>query len=285
MAGRRTRHTAHARSPRLFALMLLLVGFGGGALAFEAAAQGAASERISADEGASGSVSWLNIEPRFWASFVKTVNFDNLAKEVIFVPMGGASVTLTPPGFSNFSLLVTGLYGQGSGAAVEDGFVGADEIERIDVEGLIRYRLPDTNLSIFTGARYVTFNETICEVSPCVRSLSIINDTQLILVEFGVSGFGNLTPSGRHRIFGNMIAGVGFRETDYVDPRDFSSAFSESQTEPSFDLNIGYQFLATDMISLSFRYRAFMYFVAQNDFGLGDILLAHGPEFGLSVRF
>jgi len=229
---------------------------------------------------------WISIEPRTWLSFVQVNDDDDLVKEPIFVPMGGASITVFPSFAPGASVLLTGLYGKGDGDAFLQNFGGVTvdaEIERIDIEGLIRYQLPDTTISVFSGIRYITFDETYEYSDPVFGQGERTADSEVVVLEFGVGGFADLDPKGRHRLFGNLTGGVSFRETK-VDG-DLFGEFNTDETEPSLDINVGYQFVFNDMISFNMRYRSFYLFLEENDVGQPDMVYIHGPELGLSARF
>ena len=240
----------------------------------------------SASAGA-GDDPWVSVTPRAWLSFVDTIDFDFLEKDVVFVPMGGASVLLAPPMLSGFSVIATGLYGEGDGdATFTDDSVGAAvplevdaEIERLDVEVLGRLQIPDTVVSLFLGPRYVTFDEEY--TSGAAR---IENDNEVILVEAGAGVAGNLGDGDRHRFFGNLMSGIAFVETSYDDNVFPPPKHTSHDRFPLLDVNVGYQFVPTSWLDVSLRYRFFVLF-AEDDFGQTSLLSAQGPELGVSIRF
>jgi len=237
-----------------------------------------------------GSDKWFNIEPRVWLTQVNTIDDVDLNRSTYFVPMYGGSISITPPPLPGWSLLVTGLYGTGEADALFTGFVagtgavsvpGTSELTRTDVEGLIRFRIPNVNAYVFTGPRYVRFDELA--TSPLAPGQRIQSDNRLIIIEFGAGAFAGLDDAERHRVFGNLTTGAAF-----LDSRFFNTAtgFVESTDDVNamVDVNLGYQWLINDWLNFNFRYRSFLLFI-NDELGFSDTVLMHGPEIGLGIRF
>lgn len=240
---------------------------------------------VGGPAGAQEARSWISIEPRAWINVVQLSDEAFLRKEPVVVAMGGISLGITPPATPNFSILATGLYGAGNGdAQIEiDGDIvdEADaDIERADVEVLLRYTLSDANVSFFLGPRYVRFDEEYE-----LGGLDFSTDSELWIVQAGLGGFADLSEGGNHRVFANLTTGISFRKSDFEGdtPSGARIKGSNKETEPMLDVNLGYQFIPTDWLSLSFRYRTFMLFIDNE--GLRDTVLIHGPELGVGFRF
>lgn len=239
----------------------------------------------SASDPSSGRASlgdFISVTPRVWITQVNLTESEGFDSEAVIVPMYGGSITITPPSAPNFSILATGFYGEGKGEAFgRDADVrdGDSEVTRTDIEILLRYHIPETQLVVFGGPRYVTF-DTSFEFS----SFDVDLTSKIWVVEMGVGAFANITESGRHRAFGNFTLGVAFEEFESKTDNDILFEGSESQTTATIDLNLGYQYLLTDTIGFNFRYRMFTIFT-EDDFAQGDLTTIHGPELGLALRF
>ena len=240
-------------------------------------------------EGASTKSNWrssigdvVSITPRVWITQVNLTESESFDSGAVIVPMYGGSITITPPGTPNFSILATGFYGTGKGEAFgrdPDVLEGDSKIERTDIELLVRYRIPETQLIVFGGPRYVTFDQSF-EFS----SFDVDQTSEIWVIEAGIGAFANLTDNGRHRFFGNFTVGAAFEAFESKAKQEGVFDGKENQTTASIDLNLGYEYLLADWIDLNFRYRMFTIFT-EDDFVQDDLTTIHGPELGLALRF
>jgi len=220
----------------------------------------------------------VRLTPRIWLSFANTTNDEDSSTEMFFLPMYGATLTVTPKGAPNYNFLLTGLFGEGDGyfrTASEP--PGVTEAERVDVELLVRYNFPGKNFSIFAGPRFVSFDK-----KDMAGSFFANTDTTVMLAELGIGNVINITDDGRHRFFGNFTFGVGFFDYDYDD----STGWTEygSDTYPAIDFNFGYQYSMGLSSSFSLRYRGFLIF-DENDFEQTRLNTFHGPELAFTINF
>jgi hypothetical protein len=239
----------------------------------------AAAAGIDRDNArSSGNRTRITLTPRVWVTQVNTVDFDEVDPGAYFVPMYGASLEIAPPD-SGFSIVATGFYGEGEGD-VESLALGSgdSEVTRADVELLLRYRVPNTQLILFGGPRYVFFDQELD-----VPGRNITEESDIIVGEIGVGTFGNLGESGRHRFFGNFMLGVA---ASFYEFENGFAVDEDSGTEVtgSIDVNVGYEYLVTGWASINLRYRMFLFF-GEDDFGQDDMTTVHGPEFGVAFRF
>ena len=240
-------------------------------------------------DGASTQSNWrssirdvVSITPRVWITQVNLTESENFDSGAVIVPMYGGSITITPPNFKNFSLLATGFYGTGKGEAFgrdPDVQEGDSKIERADIEVLLRYRIPETQLIVFGGPRYVSFDQSF-EFS----SFDVDQKSKIWVIEAGIGAFANLTDNGRHRFFGNLTIGAAFEAFESKSEQEGVFVGKENQTTASVDLNLGYEYLLADWVDLNVRYRMFTIFT-EDDFVQDDLTTIHGPELGLAFRF
>jgi hypothetical protein len=162
---------------------------------------------VAATERASG----FKVEPRTWLSWIDMIDESDISKEVAFLPMFGLTA-----GYSvgEWGFLLTGLYGEGEGdvKATDYDFKGTADYKRSDLEFLVRYNIPDSDVFLFFGPRYVHLEETdkFRWTEDGERfEVRNVNDSEVWLLEVGVGTTTNITPDGRHRLFANLIGGIG----------------------------------------------------------------------------
>jgi hypothetical protein len=233
-----------------------------------------------------GDQSWVSVTPRTWLAFVDTIDYDVLVKKIEFVPMFGGSVAITPPMLPGFSVIFTGLYGTGGDYALFRDLslvpspVKTDaDIERRDLELLLRYQIPDSPVSVFLGPRFVDFDEEYT-----FGAFRLKSESEVIAIEVGLGVAGDLDDDGRHRYFGNIMTGAAFEDSTYQDNVYPTPEVDSEKTNPMLDLNLGYQYAPTSWLSMSLRYRLFVLF-GEDDFGQSTPFSTHGPELGLTMRF
>jgi hypothetical protein len=223
----------------------------------------------------------ISFEPRVWFAWVNPVDEDIINKEVYMMPMYGGTVTWSPTFMPNWSILGTILTGSGDGDIEvridETQYKGDSDSDRLDIELLFRYNVPDVNVFLFGGGRYIKWEETD-------KALGEKNelDSTSWAIEAGAGAWADLSEDGRHRLFGNLILGLLFSDWDW-DSTYFEDE-SGDETELSFDTNFGYQFNISDNVGLSARYRAFI-LNQENDFGQEKLQIFHGFELTFAIRF
>lgn len=227
----------------------------------------------------------FSVTPRVWFAYTDLPAEDYTSVESFWIPMYGATVTVSPSSTPNFSFLLTALTGDGDGDAAVTYIADPAELEadRTDVELLVRYAIPEMNSSLYFGYRYVTFDQTLKVPS---FSFSADTDSNLHAIELGLGTTANITESGRHRIFGNFTFGLTFSDWDYKDTDGFSS--SGNDTSPMIDFNAGYQYSVSEHFSFSIRYRLFAYMQDtefKDDVFQDKLVAIHGPELGLTWTF
>ena len=233
---------------------------------------------------------WVTLTPRLWVSAIDAGDAGFLVRETVIVPMGGLSATISPPVTPGFSLGVTLLGGAGKGDFVFDARAnggdtdfqaeGEGDVTRVDLEILARYQIPDSPISLYFGPRYIHFDEEYEAGGLEVESTE--NDVAL---QIGFGAATELAGNGNHRMFGNIMTGVVFvdSETEISGPGGSADA-NDTDEFPMLDLNGGYQYILNDQFSFNARYRFFIVF-NENDYDFDSTFLVHGPEFGATIRF
>jgi len=225
---------------------------------------------------------FVTFTPRVWITHTNLTESEGFDAGAVLVPMYGGSITLTTPRTPNFSLLATAFYGTGEGDAFGSELAtgeGDSDVERTDIEILLRYHIPDTQLIVFGGPRYIIFDREFE-----FDSFDVDHTSEIWAIEAGVGTFGNLTDSGRHRFFGNFTLGVAFEAYESKTNNDNIFDGKEDSTGVSIDVNLGYEYLLADWVNLNLRYRTFVIFT-EDDFEQSDLTTIHGPELGVALRF
>lgn len=235
---------------------------------------------------------WITLSPRIWLTQTQLPDSPSFFREAYFVPSYGASLSIAPPMLEGVSILLMGLYGAGNGDASYDADAfqpGIDldvDLVRIDVEGLLIYQIPGVPVNVFVGARYVLLEERM-DGSNTMTSVALDVDNEITIVKAGIGASGGLSENGKHRLFGNVSAGVGFARTktrfQLASPGfaglDIRGSFRTES--PTIDINVGYQYSFSDSIGLRLRYRVTMAFI--DDFlGQETTNVTHGPELSLA---
>ncbi len=243
------------------------------------------SASVLADDAEGDPLDWVSVTPRFWLSAVDPGDAGILVRESTIVPMGGLSATIAPPVLPGLSFGLTLLGGGAESDVVFDpdgaGFRDGDgDIIRVDLEFLARYQLPETPLSIYFGPRYIHFTE---KYDGDDFSVDAIENN--LALQVGLGAASDLTASGNHRLFANIMTGVVFVFSEVEVEADGLEADSDDTDEfPLLDLNSGYQYILGDHVSLSARYRFYIVF-NENSFDFDSTFLVHGPEVGATFRF
>ena len=232
------------------------------------------SSALAADEEESDTI--IQLTPRLWLSSLNIVNDEETSTDQISIPMYGLTFAVNPA--DNLNLLLTAFYGEGDGDYFNtfEGS-GTTEVERTDIEFLVRYNFPGKKFSIFCGPRYVDFKE-----DSIAGSFLAEDDATIWLVEVGLGIVADMSNNGRHRLFGNFTVAAAFAEYEYRDTNGFIE--SGDDVYPAFDFNFGYQYVIGSYLSFSARYRGFILF-DENDVGHGRLNTLHGPELALTFYF
>lgn len=252
--------------------------------------------------GESAQQTGMKIDLRIWNGFAKTVE-GATRKETFHLPMFGLTFTSSPASLEGFGFMFTFLAGFGEGDMTElntNFFAkGEQETFRWDFEALIRYSLPRSNVYLMGGLRTLSWEEdgdlAIVDGAEPGRASADV-DAFIFLVELGVGLTGNITEDGAHRVFANMVFGLGHFGGDYdYDAILLNSGISIFENARfdldwdeftfSFDGNLGYQASLTDALDLSVRYRVFLISADLTRGSDLDNVIMHGLEFTFGFRF
>jgi|WetSurMetagenome_2_1015567.scaffolds.fasta_scaffold26638_3 hypothetical protein len=232
----------------------------------------------------------FTVTPRVWVAYVSLGDEGWTDSAAFALPMYGLSISVSPRQTPNWSFLINGYRGTADGdiTATVPGaaqYPGTADYERFDVELLVRYTIPRTGLSLFSGPRYVKWRRTqsVPQYSGTFNRL----DTDTWAPEFGIGYVSDVGESGRHRIFSNFTVGISrtsWRVDQRIVPAQVFANVSGNETQISMDGNLGYEFNFAKFASASVRYRHFV--LRENPgYGLQRFTSYYGPEFGLSFRF
>ena len=231
----------------------------------------------------------ISITPRIWYAYQDIPVENYSSTETFSLPMYGGTLTLSPSFTPNISFLLTVFTGEGDGDVVVL-FLAPDinaaklEADRDDAELLVRYNLPNRNISLHVGGRYVTFDQTFI---PSFIEYKAENELEFWVVEAGLGVTVNITENGRHRLFSNFTFGLSFIDWNYRDTDGLTATGDD--TSPVIDFNAGYQYTVNERLSLSARYRLFTTIV-NTEVIIGEVtqdklVTIHGPEVALTVTF
>jgi len=231
---------------------------------------------------------YINITPRAWLSYLDIPFEDGTSTETFFLPMYGATLTISPLMTPNFSFILTALTGNGDGDAVvlwarPPTNSGDLEIDRTDIELLVRYAVPpNRNLLVYCGGRYITFDRTLKVPYWSYRAET---EATLWAAEIGLGATVDMTENARHKFFGNFTFGFVFQDWKFDDSDGVAA--SGDNTAPMIDLNAGYQYTYKSL-SFSCRYRLFTYSNRTEIFEGDDqdkLATIHGLEVGFTLTF
>ena len=181
--------------------------------------------------------------------------------------------------------MFTLLAGNGDGDGVFDtSEIAKSDNDRTDAELLVRYNLPNKNLSLYAGGRYIKFKQELSGSAIPIYNAEI--ETESWAIEAGLGATVNISENGRHRFFSNFTFGYNFSDWDYRDQSGFTS--SGDDDSPIIDFNAGYQYIINERFNLSGRYRIFLQ--TQETGVVGNVtqdkyLTIHGPELTLAITF
>jgi hypothetical protein len=253
----------------------------------EAAVEEPAVEETAQESG-------FKVDLRFWGGthVSNAYDRDEEDEEPFFLPMGGLTLTFSPS--RSWGVLLT-LFAGGGGGEVRafDTFnnnaltyEGDQDTFRLDVEALLRYTLPDSGISLYTGLRYVRFDvegSDLRELSNPSGAYDYEDESNGVFFEAGVGFTGELSEDGRHRLFANLTLMVGAIAWDYSETGLAQSSLADDDDVDGYagvDTNVGYQWTFYAGCDLSVRYRLFVLGV-----GPTDTEIIHGPELTLGLAF
>lgn len=210
----------------------------------------------------------FSVSPRLYMTWISGGD-----EEPMQMPLYGisASATLAP----QWDLTFTTLYGTGSNTSVDG--LDKNENERLDFELLGRYRIPESPIYLVGGYRNINV-EGEHFTSGVLQGTSEIN---IHLGELGMGFATRVSKSGRHAMFGNMVAGYGTQQSEQT---GFGGG-TQTSSDPTLmlDSNLGYQYAIERWLSLSARYR--MIVVSTEDNGVTRQNFVFGPEIAATFRF
>ena len=236
----------------------------------------------------------VSFTPRFWYMTVNSNSFSESTTvqktfETTEIPLYGGSIRVAPPGFEATDFLLTGFYGTDRVNGKVLFATGANantrtDVARTDIELLVRNKLADTSVAWFYGVRWVLLEEDSLLQSgftfSASNSNSMVERTNFYFGEVGLSFSTPFDRAGKHILFANILAGMGF-ESQEVQNRASASDPDEDGLFPLLDINLGYEFHFLPRASAHFRYRTFVLREIIRD----EIMVLHGPEIGFTVRF
>lgn len=223
----------------------------------------------------------FGVTPRLWISAATIPDEDNVSNGTVLLPLYGATLSVTPGFAPNLSVLATAFHGSndGDGVFLPTRTDGTLDMERTDIEVLLRYVFPGTGINIHAGGRFVRF---ITEFEADSGTFDNRDETELWLGEVGVGLVREISEDGHHRLFANLTGVLGNGDNDFKDSQGFRS--SDSDLSVGADINVGYQWWVTTWANVGLRYRSFV-LTTENDFDLDKFVSIHGPEASIGLVF
>lgn len=231
---------------------------------------------------------YIRVSPRAWFAAVDLPTEDGVSTDIFSLPMYGLTLSLIPKGAPHFTFMFTGL----TGSSDTEGTVGwlsppnnriTLGVDRSDLEFLVRYTIPDTYFSLYSGPRYITWDQNT--ENPALN-YSTETETTIWAAELGLGTAVPVTKNGRHMFFGNFTFGLTFQDWNWKDSDGETD--SDDDISPVVDFNAGYQFTLNELLSFSARYRLFTYMqateVTDNEIK-SKLVTILGPEITLSLTF
>lgn len=236
-------------------------------------------QTVSAAEEAEEATAGVIFTPRIWFGFVDNVNESNTSDGQIYMPLYGGTITVIPSFAPNLNFLLTGLHGTADGSFLNQTprSFGTLDMERTDIELLMRYNFPGTKVYALFGPRYVTVDTD--KTSPGFKSQ---NHAYLLVFEAGLGMVADITDDSLNRLFGNIVFILANNSFDYEDSDGLR--LSDTNVDFGFDFNMGYQYWITSYANISVRYRGF-FLTQNNDFNQTEVFAIHGPEASVGFVF
>jgi hypothetical protein len=275
----------------------------------------AADPLPAAEPAAPENASKFQLTAREWLSAMSKLEARNNTVSTTQMYLYGGSLAYVPAWESGVTFLLTAYYGVSFGYSNFQDFnsQGSSNLQRLDVEALVKVPIGTTPAYGAFGVRYIDFkrHDTATATGNYVGADSTIQtfsipytrdtDYKYYLGEIGVGNVTALDESGKHRMFGGVmfVGGAYSAGQDYGyydnDPSRFDIAIRNSLTPViGMDTHFGYAYSPWDSLTISMRYRAFVmadlaYYGRGAIFGWGidysHYSLVHGPEFNLAYQF
>ena len=241
----------------------------------------------------------FSITPRVWFTNVNTNMYDNglsasghSLESTAQVPLQGATITYAPKKFPGIDFLVTGLYGTTTTNFVDANAFGNTDWSRLDLEFLVRKDIPNSTIKVLAGFRHIKYTTDQRLTSGGIYSAtgSRLKEFYLSMYfgELGLSGYNNITPNGKHRMFWNTIGGLGYAKSARPN-REVNDGWKE---KVSFlwttDINIGYSYTINKNFGANARYRSFItasHIAGEPSGARAGFIVVHGPELGVTYNF
>ena len=241
----------------------------------------------------------FSITPRVWFTNVNPNMYDSgvsasghSSESTAQVPLQGATITYAPKKFPDIDFLVTGLYGTTTTNFVDANEFGNIDWTRFDLEFLVRKDIPDTTVKLLAGFRHIkyTTDQRLTSGGVYAATGSRLKDFYLSMYfgELGLSGFNNITPNGKHRMFWNMIGGLGYAKSDRPNRKADQGVPGKESFLWTGDINIGYAYTINKNFGANARYRSFItasHIVGESSDAREGFIVVHGPELGLTYNF
>jgi hypothetical protein len=222
-------------------------------------------------------------------------NFGRATLDLTTSIEAGASFAVAPPGWSRTELVATvmsvpsssGLFETVVLSPIPFAAVGSFEANRLDVELLMRRHMGETQAYWVAGLEHIRLDSK--RRGPSI--FQILDSDSVRRSYFAKGGLGgslNLSPSGRHQLFTDLLVSVGV-QTEKTDFSNLAVVQNDSNAAFGFDVGAGYRFFVTKTLAIGVRYRAQGAIVsrgtAETAVGESDLRMLHGLEFHVSVPF
>ena len=242
----------------------------------------------------------FSITPRVWFTNVNTNMYDNglsasghSSESTAQVPLQGATFSYSPKKFPGIDFLVTGLYGTTTTNFVDANAFGNIDWTRLDAEFMVRKNIPDTTVKLLVGFRHIKYTTDQRLTSGGIYSATGSRHkdfyVSMYFGEFGLSGYNNITPSGKHRFFWNTIGGLGYAKSARPNRKtDDSWARGKESFLWTTDINIGYSYTLNKNFGANARYRSFItakHIGGDPSGARAGFIVVHGPELGVTYNF
>jgi len=241
----------------------------------------------------------FSITPRVWFTNVNTNLYDNglgasghSLESTAQVPLQGATITYAPKKFPGIDFLATGLYGTATTNFVDANEFGNTDWSRLDVELLVRKDIPDTTVKLLAGFRHIKYTNDQRLTSGGIYSTtgSRLKEFYLSMYfgELGLSGFNNITPNGKHRMFWNTIGGLGYSKSDRPNRKADGGTRGKEAFLWTGDINVGYAYTINKNFGANARYRSFItasHIAGEPSDARESFIVVHGPELGVTYNW
>jgi len=242
----------------------------------------------------------FSITPRVWYASMNMNNYNESTisqgtTKSMNMLLYGATLTLSPPVWPQIDFLLTGLHGtaDNTGRGVSTAGYTSDwrtNATRTDIELLARYRIKDSPVNVFAGLRYLEYDTDENFITPgfiwtATDSSKRTRERTYWIPEIGVGLTGDITGSGRHRLFGNITLGYAFGKQKVGNPKpSYDGSEDSNDNGVTVDTNVGYELTIIKHLAFHVRYRAFV--MKNQDYtDSSSYSVIHGPEAGFKLSF